>query len=84
MEFTRSLRSLIRNPAFSAAVILMLGIGIGANAAIFSVIDRLFYRPLPFNDQQRLVAVENAWPLFVDASQGMAKLLYSRMMPSRA
>lgn len=69
MEFRRSLRSLIRNPAFSAAVILMLGIGIGANAAIFSVIDRLLLRPLPFNDQERLVAVENAWPLFVDSSK---------------
>ena len=67
MSFTYSLRTLIRNPAFSGAVILMLGIGIGANVAIFSVIDRLLLRPLPFNDQERLVSVENAWPLFVDA-----------------
>src|SRR5574338_1720993 len=67
MEFTYSLRTLIRNPAFTAAVILMLGIGIGANAAILGVIDRLLVRPLPFNDQDRLVSVENAWPLFVNA-----------------
>lgn len=67
MDLTYSLRTLIRNPAFTAAVILMLGIGIGANAAIFSVIDRLLVRPLPFNDQDRLVSVENAWPLFVNA-----------------
>jgi len=66
MEFTYSLRTLIRNPGFSAAVVLMLAIGIGANAAIFGVIDRLLLRPLPFNDQDRLVSVENAWPLFAD------------------
>jgi len=69
MELTYSIRSLIRNPAFSVAVIVMLGIGIGANAAIFGVIDRLLLRPLPFNDQERLVSVENAWPLFLDPSQ---------------
>lgn len=67
MDLKYSLRSLIRNPAFTSAVILMLGVGIGANAVIFGVIDRLLLRPLPFKDQDRLVSVENAWPLFADA-----------------
>jgi putative ABC transport system permease protein len=74
MELTYSVRTLIRNPAFSAAVILMLGIGIGANAAIFGVIDRLLLRPLPFNNQERLVSVENAWPLFLDSSKSGDRL----------
>lgn len=69
MDLTYSLRSLIRSPAFSLAVIVMLGIGIGANAAIFGVIDRLLLRPLPFNDQERLVSIENAWPLFLDSAK---------------
>ena len=69
MDLTYSLRSLIRSPAFSLAVIVMLGIGIGANAAIFGVIDRLLLRPLPFNDQDRLVSIENAWPLFLDSAK---------------
>jgi predicted permease len=68
MEFRHSLRTLIRNPGFTAAIVLMLAIGIGANATIFGVIDRLFIRPLPFNDQDRLVSVEKAWPLFKNAS----------------
>lgn len=68
MEFRYSLRTLIRNPAFTAAIVVMLAIGIGANAAIFGVIDRLFIRPLPFNDQNRLVSVEKAWPLFENTS----------------
>lgn len=70
MDLTYSLRSLIRKPAFTAAVILMLGIGIGASAAIFGVIDRLLLRPLPFNEQERLVSVENAWPLFLESPKG--------------
>jgi putative ABC transport system permease protein len=68
MEFTYSLRTLIRNPVFTAAVVVLLAIGIGANAAIFGVIDRLFIRPLPFDDLDRIVSVENAWPLFQNSS----------------
>lgn len=68
MEFTYSLRTLVRNPVFSGAVVVMLAIGIGASAAIFGVLDRLFIRPLPFKDQEQIVSVEKSWPLFADAS----------------
>ncbi len=68
MELRYSLRTLIRNPGFTVSIVVMLAIGIGANAAIFGVIDRLFLRPLPFNDQNRLVSVEKAWPLFAKRS----------------
>src|SRR5215218_35030 len=64
MSFRHTVRTLIRNPVFTAATVVMLAVGIGATATIFAVIDRLFIRPLPFNDQERLVSVENAWPLF--------------------
>lgn len=68
MFFRYGLRTLRRKPGFAAAIVVMLAVGIGANAAIFAVIDRLFIRPLPFNDQERIVAVENAWPLFKHSS----------------
>ncbi len=48
-------RSLRRNPAFSAAVILTLALGIGANAAMFGIIDRLLFRAPPFLVQPELV-----------------------------
>ena len=49
------LRSLARNPAFSAVALLTLGLGIGANAAIFSVVNAVLLRPLPFPHSSRIV-----------------------------
>src|SRR5687767_7204507 len=43
-----ALRGLRRSPGFAATVIITLGLGIGANAAMFGVIDRLMFRPFPF------------------------------------
>jgi putative ABC transport system permease protein len=50
-------RSLLRRPGFALVAILTLGLGIGANAAIFSVIDAVILRPLPFREPDRLVSL---------------------------
>jgi putative ABC transport system permease protein len=57
-------RNLARNPAFAAIVILMLALGIGANTAMFSIIDGVLLRPLAFHDPGQLVAVQEAVPRF--------------------
>lgn len=49
------LRSLIREPGFALVVVLTLALGIGANITIFSAIDAVLRRPLPYPDQHRLV-----------------------------
>ena len=50
-------RSLVRQPLFTIAAAITLGLGIGANAAIFSAVDRLFLRPLPVRNPNELYVI---------------------------
>jgi putative ABC transport system permease protein len=62
MDFRYGLAALGRDPGFSAIVIGLLALGIGANAAMFSIVDAVLLKPLPFPEPERMVRVWESTP----------------------
>ena len=56
------LRTLLNQPAFTVMVVLTLALGIGANTAIFSVINTVLLKPLPYTEPDRLVRMWSSYP----------------------
>ena len=60
----QALRSLARRPVFVAVVVLTLALGIGATSAIFSVINAVLLKPLPYQEPERLALIWSRWTNF--------------------
>ena len=57
-----AVRTLVRNPGFTCAAVLTLAVGIGANPAMFSVVQGVTLAPVPFPDSERLVFLRQNRP----------------------
>ena len=72
-DFRYGLAALRRDPGFAAIVIGLLALGIGANAAMFSIVDAVLLKPLPFPEPERMVRV---WELTPEGRNGTTTLTF--------
>src|SRR5215212_9123567 len=61
-DVRHAVRRLLRTPAFTLATLLTLALGIGANTAIFSIVNTVLLKPLPFTEPDRLVGLWQTAP----------------------
>jgi predicted permease len=61
MDFRFALRSLVKNPGFTILAVLVMGLGIGANTAVFSVVNTVLLKPLEYREPDRVVHLRTYW-----------------------
>jgi putative ABC transport system permease protein len=79
-----SIRMLLKSPGFAAIAVLCIAIGIGANTAIFSVVNAILLRPFPYADPDRIVAVHEVQPKRDVDRAGLSNLDYQDLREQAA
>ena len=68
LDFRLAFRALTKHPGFTVVAVVTIALGVGANSAIFSVVDAVMLRPLPFHDADRVVVINEHTPQFPQLS----------------
>src|SRR5262245_53518863 len=76
MRLKHVVRALLQRPGFTAVALVTIALGIGANAAVFSVVEGVLLKPLPYPQPDELVAMDHAAPGVSMASAGSSPFLY--------
>src|SRR5215203_2679351 len=76
MRLRHIVRRLLQLPGFTSVAVLTLAIGIGANAAVFSVIEGVLLKPLPYPNPDELIVLDHSAPGVGMPSTGAAPFLY--------
>ncbi|HLK19600.1 MAG TPA: ABC transporter permease [Bryobacteraceae bacterium] len=61
MDLKFAVRSLLKNPGFTLLAVLVMALGIGANTAVFSVVNAVLLKPLPYSHPDRIVTLSSLW-----------------------
>ncbi|HMD36372.1 MAG TPA: ABC transporter permease [Vicinamibacterales bacterium] len=78
MDLRFAVRQLFKSPGFTLLALITLALGIGLNSAIFSLIDDLFLRGLPYVQQDRIVHVYANWTGFTDVPMSAPRFMHYR------